>query len=359
MNNIALIYSDITNKGGISKVITDISKLFIENLECNITIISLENKNKECNIHINNRVKIIDISEYCMLDNSIGILKLWEKIKIIKSFIIDNQIKTVISFDSLISSLLAIYIKRDNVNLFSAEHLSYDNTTLFVKLLRYFSYKNLDHIITLTNEQRCEYERFNTKVSVISNFIREREKRADVDKNKRIIAVGRLTRLKRFDVAIEVFEKLYYKLKDWTFEIIGDGEESEFLKNLIISKGIEDRVLVKPFTDNIDEIYEKSSILLTTSKSEAFPMIMLEAMSWGIPCASFDIKSGPRDIITDNEDGILVEDMDIDGISERIYDCIYNKYINEMSKACKKNVKRFSEEIILEKWLTILKIKNK
>ncbi|MEH7437938.1 glycosyltransferase, partial [Neobacillus drentensis] len=126
--------------------------------------------------------------------------------------------------------------------------------------------------------------------------------------NKTILNVGRLTNDKRQSLLIELWAECIKEenINDWKLIIVGHGENEAELKSQIIKLGVTESVeIIKP-TPKINEIYQKASVFAFTSKYEGFGMVLLEAMSFGIPCVSFDCPSGPRDIIDDGIDGFLI-----------------------------------------------------
>lgn len=126
--------------------------------------------------------------------------------------------------------------------------------------------------------------------------------------NKTILNVGRLTNDKRQSLLIELWAEFIKEenVHDWKLTIVGRGENEDALKTQIMNLGITENVeIIKP-TPKINEIYQKASVFAFTSKYEGFGMVLLEAMSFGIPCVSFDCPSGPRDIINNGIDGFLI-----------------------------------------------------
>ena len=110
-------------------------------------------------------------------------------------------------------------------------------------------------------------------------------------------------------------------------------------------------ILQQPVSSNIDDEYCNASIFVLASRFEAFPMVLLEAMSFGVPCISFDCLSGPSDIITNDEDGILVDKENPVKLAEAINKLIEDEEMrNKMSEAAFRNVLRFSPKIIYKEW---------
>ena len=106
---------------------------------------------------------------------------------------------------------------------------------------------------------------------------------------------------------IRAFHKLKDNCPDWDLVILGDGEEKESLNKLLSDLQINDRVTLPGSVGNMAEWYERSNIFVLSSILEGFPNVLLEAMTYGLPCVSFDCDTGPRDMIIDGVNGILVK----------------------------------------------------
>jgi glycosyltransferase involved in cell wall biosynthesis len=103
--------------------------------------------------------------------------------------------------------------------------------------------------------------------------------------------------------------------------------------------------------DNIMEQYLDSSVFVLSSRYEAFPMVLLEAMACGVPCVSFDCPYGPRNIIRHGEDGLLVEYLNpqalADGICRLIEDDVLRK---QLGAKARDNIQRFSQSAVMHQW---------
>jgi len=174
-------------------------------------------------------------------------------------------------------------------------------------------------------EYQIKYYRKGTKIQVIHNALRN-VKLYDVTRKKQVLAVGRLTDyLKGFDRLIIAFAKV--NNKDWKLAFAGGDEDSDgvHLKELAESLGILDRIVFLGKVKDIDRFYAESSIFVIPSRSEGFPNALIEAMAAGLPCISYDFMAGPREIITDGYNGILVKDGDPMALAAKIDFLIENK----------------------------------
>lgn len=166
---------------------------------------------------------------------------------------------------------------------------------------------NIDSCIVLNEYIAKKYkENFGVDCEVIYNprsF--KSEEKADLSK-RQFIASGRMAYAKGFDLLIEAFELFSRKNKDWNLVILGDGKERRNLERKIQKAGLEERVILTGFTDRVKEYMLDSSIFLLTSRWEGFPMVITEALEFGLPVIAFDITA-MLPLVTDGEEGILVE----------------------------------------------------
>jgi GalNAc-alpha-(1->4)-GalNAc-alpha-(1->3)-diNAcBac-PP-undecaprenol alpha-1,4-N-acetyl-D-galactosaminyltransferase len=132
---------------------------------------------------------------------------------------------------------------------------------------------------------------------------------------KRLVAMGRLIHVKGFDRLLLAFAKLSEKHAEWQLVIMGEGEQRSDLEQLIKRLGLAESVQLCGFVDNPFAVLKLSEFFVTASRSEGFPYALLEAMSCGLPAVAMDCDSGPREIIRDRIDGILVPDGDIEALA--------------------------------------------
>ncbi|WP_244150293.1 glycosyltransferase family 4 protein [Desulfomicrobium norvegicum] len=126
-----------------------------------------------------------------------------------------------------------------------------------------------------------------------------------------LLAVGRLVDEKGFDLLLQAFSRIALDLADWDLLIVGEGPERASLETQVRYLGLCDRVKLPGQVGNISDWYAAADIYAMSSRFEGFPNTLIEAMSCGLPAVSFDCLTGPRDIIRDEIDGVLVPHMDV------------------------------------------------
>jgi glycosyltransferase involved in cell wall biosynthesis len=137
-----------------------------------------------------------------------------------------------------------------------------------------------------------------------------------VKKERRLLlAAGRLATEKGYDGLIQVFSKLVVNHAEWDLVIVGEGQLRVALEQQIERLGLQNRVFLPGRAGNIGDWYERADLFVLSSHFEGFPLSLLEAMAYGLPVVSFDCDTGPRDIIRDQTDGILVRPGDLDDLA--------------------------------------------
>lgn len=209
--------------------------------------------------------------------------------------------------------------------------------------------RKLKQFIVLTYEDVAEWTELKN-VTVIHNPLPFFPNQQSDGSRKQVIAVGRYMPQKGFDRLIPAWRIVSERHPDWTLRIYGNGMRKE-LQQQIDSLSVTSTCILEPSVSNIDDKYCESSIFVLTSRFEGFGMVIIEAMACGVPPVSFTCPCGPRDIIADEVDGLLVANGDIEGLAEKLCYLIENEDIRrEMGRQARVNVERFKIEEIAEKW---------
>jgi len=174
--------------------------------------------------------------------------------------------------------------------------------------------------------------------------------------NKKVIAVGKQSYQKGYDRLLESWQKVHAENPDWIVEIYGKFDASQGLESRAIALGIENSVRFFEPQKNIIDNYLESAIYVMSSRFEGFGMVLIEAMSCGIPCVAFNCPYGPSDIITNEVDGFLVENGNTKALAEKLNLLIQDSELRiTMGKNAKENVKRFLPENIMQQWDELFK----
>lgn len=166
-----------------------------------------------------------------------------------------------------------------------------------------------------------------------------------------LLAVGRLTQQKGFDLLITAFARVAADFPAWRLAILGDGSDRVALEVRIAACGLSDRVLLPGRAGNVGEWYAAADLYVMSSRFEGFPNTLVEAMAHGLPTISFDCDTGPRDIIRHETDGLLVSPEDVAGLTTALAELMGDDARRQKFCARALDVReRFSMERIAGVW---------
>jgi len=208
-------------------------------------------------------------------------------------------------------------------------------------------------VVTLTKQDVSFWQKYISHIEVIPNMLTITPKKVTDYGAKRVISAGRYMTEKGFDRLINTWNLINKHFDDWHLFIFGNGDKEQY-QHMVNQYHLNDTIHLMPATKDIAEEFSKSSIYVMTSRYEGFGLVLAEAMSCGLPCVSFNCPYGPRDIISDGEDGLLVEDGNITDLSQKIESLMSDvKQRESMGTKAIKNITRYNPEIIMNKWINL------
>lgn len=215
---------------------------------------------------------------------------------------------------------------------------------------------NLDKVVLLTEEDRIRNWEGRDNVSVIPNPVTMVSNYPPSPlTEKRVIAAGRLVRQKNFASLIRAWKEVQAKHPDWKLDIYGEGSLKTSLEKLIADLRLEGAVCLQGKTQEIFKEMTNSSIFVLSSIYEGFGLVIVEAMSCGLPVVSYACPCGPKDIIEDGKDGFLVEVNDEQTLAARINQLIEDEELRrQMSQAALQKSEKYKMERIIPMWMDLL-----
>lgn len=367
-----LVYliQDLASPGGTIRVLHNKVCWFIRHGGYEITIITTDQGQSPIYFDFPDSVKIIDLGiDYSSVYNNAPlsrILSLYTKKK--KHFKLLSELLQKIKADITITfypsdavSVPDIHdgskkILEFHTNRFFRTNQGYSGVHQLVAKFRTWQdsrfVKKFDKLVVLTEEGARQWNGYKNTVVIpnaVTSFPKISPKPAV---SKRVIAVGRLVYEKGFDRLIKAWSILPKEiLSEWNLTILGSGEQQSNLNELITSLGVSSSAHISAPTKKIFEEYAKSDFLVMTSYSEGLPMVLIEAMSCGLPTICFDFSCGPKDLIKDGLNGFLVENNNIRLLAEKIELLIRNQNLRlKLSENARQIKDKFSEERIMTLW---------
>ena len=280
-----------------------------------------------------------------------------KSVSLLRNYLKEHDIQVVFGIGMSMNSVgIASTLGLDTVFI-SCDHTNsiVDIDTKVKKFQRYFGAKAADKIITLTTKDRDNYIRQykidSNKVECIYNWIDSIDSVEKYNLNsKKLVTVGRFDKQKGYDYLSKVAVNILSKFPNWQWDIYGSGDDS--IKEKLVEKLKEGGVVAQVnFMGNvrgIENIYPNHGIYVMTSRYEGLPLVRL-------PIVSFNCPTGPSEIVLDGENGYLVDNFEIDEMSEKICKLIENEDLRiSFSKKSMNDTEKFSKEKILQQWIQLI-----
>lgn len=353
------------SKGGVTSVLIDKLNYLEEKTDFEIHLISeLKNDSnlvQKLNSKINIHVLEIEVERQKRRLPIIGYFQLLNIIKKEFQKLIDSIKPDIITgFNYGYNKEIIPFLKTEAIKIIEL-HGSYHSRLLLKEKrdpIDYFKkptekLQNLyDHAVVLTKEDLKDRDYLKIKTHQFYNGIKIPKNITPFHERENIIlAIGTLTHNKNFIDLIKAIALIKDEIFNWKVHVYGEGRDKKFLQKKIEEYQLENIIQLKGFNYEIEKTYNNAKILVSTSISEGFSRVFLEAFSYKIPIISYNCKCGPKEIIQNEENGYLI-DFDINILSKKILRLISNEQkLNDFSNNSYLNIDKFHFERIMKTWI--------
>ena len=357
--------------GGVERVLTLKANYFADNYGYDVTIITTDGEDNKCFFPLSDKVKVINLG--------IHFEDMWHR-SFLKRLCLylpkERQFKKLLTVElNRIKPDITISVLRREINFLTEIHdgskkigeihinrAHYRNFTpnrsnpFKALFARYWmrglvgKLKQLDRFVVLTEYDRQAWQEI-PRVDVIPNPLPFYPAQFPSVRRQRIIAVGRYFDEKGYDMLLKAWSIVERASDDWELDIYGDGNKPYYEKIAASLNLDQKRCRLNDSISDVQKEYLDSSLFVCTSRFEGFGMGIVEAMACGLPVVAFDCLWGPRSIIIDGEDGLLVENGNIVKMADTILSLInHPERISEMGMNARRNVLRFNIDVVAKKW---------
>jgi len=358
------------NLGGAQRVVSILCDHWCKR-DFEVTLVSTFTGEAIQHYKVNSKVKLKNLSNSPYFENNNVVNLVW-KLKQLRKIFKEQNPDLIISFLTRVNVATTI----SSIGLNNPVIISERTWTPFATLNKRFFwlykvlFKRVDKIIVQTNKSKTWLKSYFPALHsfVIPNPVVYPLPKNDspsshpdliISKQRKIIlASGRLHHYKQFDLLIKSFSKVKDRFADWDLVILGDGEQKNNLSKLILEHNVKDRIFLPGSVSNIADWYQRADLFVLSSLVEGFPNVLLEAMTYGLPCISFNCDTGPSDMIEHGANGYLIDPIEKEsGLINAMVELIDNEDLRR--KFSKNSIllrDKYSPDNVMRQWDKILDI---
>ena len=354
MKKICFLIGNLNNAGGTERVTVIIANK-LSRLGYDVSILSLVDGDKSFFLLDHN------VQTYNLYRERISFKKNFiSTVLKIRSFVKLHKINTFIVVDSISCVFTVPALSGLSVNHICWEHFNFnvDLGVSYRRLGRRLAARYCDSVVTLTERDKgywLQDTKHKSQITAIANpcpfpvqqYIKE-------ENTKIVLAVGRLTYQKGFDMLLEAWIQVNEIMPGWMLKIVGEGEDRTNLTDFIKINKLADNVELVGNTDDVSQYYKQAEIFCLSSRFEGFPMVLLETLAFCLPVISFDCDTGPAEVLKDTE-SILVPENDVSLLALSLVDLMKdNEQRKIISAKSKEKAKLYQPENIIGQWVDLI-----
>lgn len=357
--------------GGVERVLTLKANYFSEQLGYDITIILTEGMNRPSFYPLSEKINVINLNlNFEELWHCSFLKKVFLYLKKQRQFkkmltnelmrlrpditvsLLRREINFITGIQDGSKKIGELHINRANYRNFDARDSNFVKSIFSKYWMRNLvgKLKQLDRLVVLTEKDKDSWVEL-SNVVVIPDPLSFQPSSRSVLNRKRVVAVGRYSYEKGYDMLLAAWKSVSQKCPDWRLDIFGDGDKTS-LEQLIDSLNIDRATCaLHGRTADIEKEYVESSLFVCSSRFEGFGMVIVEAMACGLPVISFDCPWGPGSIISDGKDGVLVENANVEALADKIIQVLSaNDYMRELAQNAIDKSDKYKLQSIMLKW---------
>ncbi len=344
MCKIVILVDQLTNHGGIEKLVAIKANYWTTVFGHDVTIIGTDGTHLPIKYELEKEVKYIEFAinynttkSFFHYSNTAKLLKNTLKIQ---RYILKQHPDFIVVASHIPMTYILPFLYRKKTKIIKEFHFTkFYNQSNFKNTLFDKIENRYDNLVVLSKEEQQFYHSNN--VVVIPNPVVVNNLTLRPNKKNVAVMVLRFAPVKRIALAMSIWAEIIKDNPDWELHIYGDyhTEYGQQMQQLLKDKKLEKSIHFKGETDNVSAVLAKSKIVLMTSEQECFPMVILEAMQQGIPTLALDVPTGPRNIIQSLHTGLLAD-------SEDAFVTLFNTYVNDevLQKKIAKNMQKEIEK---------------
>ena len=357
--------------GGVERVVSVKASYFAEVYHYDVTIIVTEGNGRDCFFPLSDKVKVINLN--------LGFEELWKVSFLKKIFLyLGKQFKYRRLLKKELMRIrpdITISVLRREINFINSIpdgshkigelHVNRSNYRNFTSrdsnlvkcffahfwindLLKHL--RKLDRMVVLTEDAKADWPEL-SNIQLIPDPIPFKIDQVSPLSSKRVVSIGRYAYEKGNDLLLKAWAKVEKACQDWSLDIYGMGDQTPYKKQMHELGIDETRCHLHGSLTDVKDVYLASSVFTLPSRFEGFGLVIIEAMACGVPVVAFDCENGPRNIITNNQDGILVTPFDTDAYADGLLRLICDDQFRSQLGRCAHNTsKRYFIEDIAMQW---------
>ncbi|WHF51440.1 glycosyltransferase family 4 protein [Chryseobacterium gotjawalense] len=347
--------------GGIEKVLSQKANYFADVSNDEVSIVTYNQQQNQPIYRLSEKIRIVDMEINYEIGRSyfhpVNLKKIPKHRTALKKILRDIQPDVIISCSFGPDFYFLPYVEKQipKIKEFHSSRYFYNNTSSSAKgevlrMLTATTEKKYHQLVVLNDAEQHFYQ--NKNITVIPNPNEISPLRAN-PASKKIMAAGRISPVKNFGDLIHVFARLAPDFPEWELLFFGEdylGTQAK-LEHQIREYGLQNQIKFIGISPDLKTEMQHYSIYAMTSETECFPMVLLEALSVGMPVISYDSPTGPKHILMNNEDSFLVPYKNLDIFVKKLKELMQNENLrHEMGQKGRENVKRFSIEKVMHQW---------